>query len=237
MRGSARDTVTSKSDERDVVTAADNAAEQLIVSRLRNLRSGDAVIAEESFAAEVDTAGVAWVIDPLDGTANYLSGAGPFSVSIGVRANGLPVVGAVYVPEQNQMYWAESGVGAYRNGHVLSAAKATRLAGAIVGVDGASAAAIRERQGRLIVRLLPKVRDMRRIGCCSVAMAWVAEGRLDGFFCHGAGPWDVVAGSVIAREAGAWAGSESGIEGPAENIVVAAPGLKEDLLLLAQQTK
>jgi myo-inositol-1(or 4)-monophosphatase len=199
----------TKSSANDFVTEADRAAEQKVVASIRSFRPDDGIIGEEGERTNPG-ARMQWVIDPLDGTTNYIHGSGPFAVSIGVELDGVPVAGAIHTVLSNETFVGIQGRGAYCNGNAISASAKDDLARAIVGFDGSTDSVVRNKQAELVQRLLPEVGDLRRIGSCCTDLCWVAAGRLDGFFNHGAGPWDISAGTVIAREAGAWVGSSAG---------------------------
>ncbi|HET7408365.1 MAG TPA: inositol monophosphatase family protein [Mycobacteriales bacterium] len=213
--------VDTKSSPTDVVTDMDTAAERLIVGGLRAARPGDGVLAEEGASAESST-GVRWVVDPLDGTVNYLYGIPDWAVSIAAEVDGETAVGVVNDPSKKRVYAAVRGRGATCNDRPLRCSARTDLAQALVGTGFGYAADRRAAQARVLDGVLPKVRDIRRIGAAALDLCSVAAGRLDAFYERGLNPWDLAAGGLIAREAGAVVGGLRG--GPAgPDLVIAAP--------------
>ena len=226
----------TKSSPTDVVTAMDRASEALVVTRLEQLRPGDGLLAEEGSARASDT-GIEWVVDPLDGTVNYLYGVPFWGVSIAARRTDEPadqsLVGVVHAPVLGMTWIGSRGQGASRDGQALRGSSATALAQALVGTGFGYAAARRERQAEVVSRLLPRVRDIRRFGSAAVDLCLTAEGILDAYFEQGLKPWDRAAGSLIAREAGLTVAGLDG-EPPGEQLTIAAPaalfGALHDLL-------
>ena len=202
----------TKSTAVDVVTEADREVERLIRGRLADARPDDGILGEEGGAA-AGTSGLTWVVDPIDGTTNYLYGIPHYAVSIGV-VEGDPdpltwrgVVGVVGNPASGELYSAVAGGGAeLATGATrtpIRVAEAVPLERALVGTGFAYDSRMRGVQGGIVAGLLPKVRDIRRQGTASLDLCFVACGRLDAFFERTLSPWDHAAGAVIAREAGA----------------------------------
>lgn len=213
--------IETKSSPTDVVTEMDTAAERLVVDGVRAARPDDGILAEEGASASERT-GVRWVIDPLDGTVNYLYGIPDWAVSIAVEVDGEPAVGVVHDPSKGRTYTAVRGRGATCNGRPLQCSTRTDLAQALVGTGFGYAADRRAAQARVLDGVLPKVRDIRRIGAAALDLCSVAAGRLDAFYERGLNPWDLAAGGLIAREAGAVVGGLRGrAAGP--ELVIAAP--------------
>ena len=194
--------VGTKSSGTDMVTEMDRASESLIVRRIAAARPDDAVLGEEG-ADHTGTSGVRWVIDPLDGTTNYLYGLPGWNVSVGVEVDGDAAAGAVVVPAHGEVFAAARGHGATCNGAVLRLGDPVPLATTLVGTGFAYDPATRAAQARFLVDLLPRVRDVRRSGAAATDLCSLAAGRLDAYFEAGLAPWDRCAGTVIAREAGA----------------------------------
>jgi myo-inositol-1(or 4)-monophosphatase len=224
--GRAHVTVAAtKSSPTDVVTAMDKASEALIVSRLAELRPGDGLLAEEGSARPSST-GIEWVVDPLDGTVNYLYGVPFWSVSIAARTTDAPadesLIGVVHAPVLGMTWTASRGEGAARDAAPLAGSKATALEQALVGTGFGYDSARRARQAEILRRVLPRVRDIRRLGSAAVDMCLTAEGILDAYFEQGLKPWDRAAGTLIAREAGL---TVAGLDGaaPGETLTIAAP--------------
>jgi myo-inositol-1(or 4)-monophosphatase len=194
--------LTSKSSPTDVASDADRAAEALIVGALRRERPGDAILAEEGSAA-TGTTGLRWVVDPLDGTVNYVYRGVAFAVSIAVEDAGGAVAGAVYDPQRDELFAAVRGDGATVNGLPLRANPVTDLAQALVATGFSYVAAERARQAGVLAHVLPRVRDVRRLGSAALDLCAVAAGRVDAYYEYGCSPWDVAAGGLVAAEAGA----------------------------------
>jgi myo-inositol-1(or 4)-monophosphatase len=194
--------VTSKSSPTDVASDADRAAEALIVGTLRRERPGDAILAEEGGGA-TGTSGLRWVVDPLDGTVNYLYRGVAFAVSIAVEDAAGPLAGAVYDPQRDELFAASRGEGSTVNGVALRANAVTNLAQALVATGFSYVAAERAQQAAVLTHVLPRVRDIRRLGSAALDLCAVAAGRVDAYYEYGCAPWDVAAGSLVAAEAGA----------------------------------
>jgi len=197
-----RTSVETKSTGTDMVTEMDRASERFIVDALTRRRPDDGILGEEG-SDRPGTSGVRWIIDPLDGTTNYLYGFPSFAVSIGAAVAGTPVAGAVHDPTHGETFSAVAGGGAFCNGRRLAVNQPPSLAQALVGTGFAYASATRAEQAEVLLRVLPNVRDIRRAGAAAVDLCWVAAGRLDAYFERGLMPWDWAAGGLVAREAGA----------------------------------
>ncbi len=194
--------IETKSSPTDMVSHIDHEAERLIVGRLADLRPGDAVFAEEGSRSESST-GVRWVIDPLDGTTNYVYGYPAFAVSIGVEVDGQARIGVVYDSSAGHLYEAVSGLGARCDGRPIRARRQDDLSQALVATGFSYDASQREKQGLATATILGRVRDMRRSGSAALDLCHIAAGHLDAYWELDLSPWDYTAGSVIAREAGA----------------------------------
>lgn len=211
----------TKSSPTDMVTEMDTGAEQLIRKAILERRPDDAFLGEEG-GEDDGASGVRWVVDPIDGTVNYLYDLPAFAVSIGVEVAGATVVGVVAAPRFGEVYTAVLGAGAWCNGRPIQARPATDLADALVATGFGYRAERRERQGAIVQALLPRVRDIRRAGSAALDLCAVAAGRVDGYFERGTFAWDRSAGALIATEAGAVVGGFHGA-GASEEIVIAAP--------------
>ena len=199
----ARSLVETKSTGTDMVTEIDRASEQLIASALRSRRPDDGLLGEEG-AASAGSSGLRWVIDPLDGTTNYLYGLPAFCVSIAVEdAPGESLVGAVRDPVHRETFTAVRGEGAWCNGVPLAVTGPVSLDLCLVGTGFSYDASNRRRQAEEVLQVIPHVRDIRRAGAAALDLCWVASGRLDCYFERGLQQWDWAAGSLIASEAGA----------------------------------
>lgn len=220
--------VETKSSLTDMVTDMDRAAERLIVDRLVAERPDDAILGEEG-ADHPGTSGVRWIIDPLDGTTNYLYGFGSFGVSIGIEIAGEPAAGVVRDPVRDETFTAVRGAGSWCNRRRLRIEGPPTLATALVGTGFSYDASRRSTQAVVLARVLPKIRDIRRGGAAAVDLCWLGAGRLDAFYEEGLAPWDWAAGSLVASEAGA----QVAVLGEAPQLHIAAPPhLFDELLAL-----
>lgn len=197
----ARTAIETKSSPTDMVSEVDRASEELIIGRILAARPDDGILGEEG-ASRAGISGVRWVVDPLDGTTNYLYRIPAFAVSIGVERNGERVAGVVYDPSRVEMFSASNGGGAHRNGLPLAVGSVADPGVALCGTGFAYAAAMREHQGAMVANVLPRVRDIRRSGSAALDLCWVACGRLDTYFEANLMPWDCSAGMLIVEEAG-----------------------------------
>ena len=243
-RGDERpEVVDTKSSPTDVVTEMDRRSEALITEWIRAVRPGDTVLGEEggqtlggagTGPGDVggDQARVRWVVDPLDGTVNYLYGLPDWAVSIAAEVDGTIVAGVVEVPRFGERFTAVAGGGAwrYRDGNpeaaiALRCNSGVALGQALVGTGFGYDAGRRRVQGEVVAALLPQVRDIRRGGSAAVDLCSVAAGRMDAFFERGLNYWDYAAGGLIAREAGALVGGLSGRPESTSMTVAAGPDL------------
>jgi len=217
----------TKSSDVDPVTAMDLASEAHLRELLARLRPDDAVLGEEGDDLP-GTSGLTWVLDPVDGTVNYLYGVPAYAVSVGVVV-GEPdperwtvVAGCVHAVVDGRTYTAGHGLGAYRDGERLAVNPARPLATSLVGTGFGYRAERRRVQGRVLAELLPRVRDIRRIGSAALDLCRVAEGSLDLHYERGLNPWDLAAGALIAEEAGA---RVAGLDGApfGSGLLIAAP--------------
>ncbi len=211
----------TKSSPTDVVTEMDTAAEALIRKLILEQRPDDAFLGEEG-GADSGHSTVRWVIDPIDGTVNYLYDLPHWSVSVGVEVDGVTVAGVVAAPRLVEVYTAVRGAGSWCNDVRLRARPATELGSALVATGFGYRAERRERQGAIAGALLPRVRDIRRAGSAALDLCAVAVGRVDGYYERGTHHWDRCAGTLIATEAGAIV---EGFHGAAasEEMAIAAP--------------
>jgi myo-inositol-1(or 4)-monophosphatase len=193
--------VATKSSDTDVVTAVDLESERLIRARLAELRPEDDILGEEG--GGIPGAGVTWVVDPIDGTTNFLYGYPSFAVSVAAQMDGVSVAGAVVEPVSGRRWTAARGQGSWLDGRRLSVSAPERLELTLVGTGFAYDAGRRVRQGRFVAELVGRVRDIRRSGAASLELCSVAAGWTDAFVEHGLGRWDWAAGALIAEEAGA----------------------------------
>ncbi|MFC0431517.1 inositol monophosphatase family protein [Kutzneria buriramensis] len=222
--------VDTKSSETDVVTAADRASEQLVRDRLAQLRPGEPVLGEEE-GGTTSLGGMVWVVDPIDGTVNYLYGLPFYAVSIAAQLDGVSVAGAVVEPVSGRVWTAARGGGAFLDGQPLRAAATTRLELSLLGTGFSYDHSRRLRQADAVNRMLGRVRDIRRCGAASLDLCAVAAGWEDAYVEHGLHRWDWAAGGLIAEEAGAvvrFPGPDDDGLGE-EATFAAAPGIADQL--------
>jgi fructose-1,6-bisphosphatase/inositol monophosphatase family enzyme len=231
VTGQAEVTVAdTKSSPTDVVTEMDRRAEALIRERIGAERPADAILGEEGGQTgdEAD-APVRWVVDPLDGTVNYLYGLHDWAVSIAAEVSGKIVAGAVCVPRRRELFTAVLGGGAWLTAGgsrvALRCRETVALDRALVGTGFGYRAERRVVQGEVVAALLPGIRDIRRGGSAAIDLCAVAAGRLDGYYERGLNPWDYAAGALIAAEAGAIVGGLHGAAHSTSMTVAAGPAL------------
>lgn len=224
----------SKSSLEDVVTDADRETEALIRSLIAEARTDDGFLGEES-GAEVGTSGLTWVVDPIDGTVNYLYGIRQYAVSIAV-VEGEPepttwraLAGVVVNPAADEVFAASTGGGATLNGIPIRVAPAVELSQALVGTGFGYLAERRIEQARTLVGLVAHVRDIRRQGSAALDLCAVAAGRLNVYYERGLNPWDHAAGSLIAAEAGARVSGRGGAAASSEFLLAGEPSVVEAL--------
>jgi myo-inositol-1(or 4)-monophosphatase len=197
----------------DFVSQADIRAEQTLREELNKARPGYAFLMEESGASGSENWAWRWVVDPLDGTTNFLHGMPHWAISIGLErrlADGSTevVAGLVYAPPSDEMFWAEKGVGAFVNEHRLRVSARREMSQAVFATGipfGAVSAARRHAFSRTLAGLMPQVAGIRRFGAAALDLAWVAAGRFDGYWELGVKRWDIAAGLLLVREAGGFA--------------------------------
>uniref|UniRef100_A0AAU3GPM1 Inositol-1-monophosphatase n=1 Tax=Streptomyces sp. NBC_01401 TaxID=2903854 RepID=A0AAU3GPM1_9ACTN len=224
----------TKSSPIDVVTEMDIRAEKLITGYLSEQRPADGFLGEEGASVE-GTSGIRWVIDPLDGTVNYLYGLPTWSVSIAAERDGERVVGVVEAPMRRETFHAVLGGGAYGNGDALHCRPTAPLDQALVSTGFNYVTEVRTHQAAVAQQLIPRLRDIRRGGSAAVDLCDLAAGRLDGYYERGLHPWDVAAGDLIAREAGALTGGRPGRLADGDLTVAATPGVFEPLQVILDE--
>ena len=218
-----------KSSALDFATQKDHESEALIVSSIKTLRPGDGIIGEEGSNLK-STTGYTWIIDPIDGTVNYLYGLPGWCISIAVQDEFGTIVGVVHAPSINQTWSARRGEGAFCNGKEIRCNEPVQLNLALVGTGFAYDISARTSQGEFFNTLISKIRDIRRMGACAVDICQVASGSLDAHFEAGVNLWDFAAASLIATESGAKFLAVSGVpDGEKHFVLVAGPSLYEEL--------
>lgn len=221
----------TKTSPTDLVTKFDKEAEATIVSRLRELRPNDAIIGEEG-ANHPGTSGHAWHIDPIDGTTNFVYDLPGWGVSVGVACEGTAVAGAVFIPALDELFAGALNAGATLNGARITSSNQSDLALSLVSTGFSYQPEIRRAQANRIASMISSIRDIRRLGAASVDCCFVACGRLDGYFETNLKSWDIMAGGLIASEAGAVSSDFNGGPSRPNEFLVAAPGIHADLLQL-----
>ncbi|MEQ8841260.1 MAG: inositol monophosphatase family protein [Acidimicrobiales bacterium] len=233
LREALRDThhgVETKSSSTDLVTEFDRWSETTIVASITAARPGDGFLGEEG--ARVDgTTGVVWLIDPIDGTTNFVYDLPGCSVSIAAEVDGEVHVGVVHDLVRDERFRATIGGGASRDGKPISVSATTELATALVATGFSYDADRRRAQATALVTLLPQVRDIRRLGGAAVDLCAVACGRADAYYERGLSPWDSAAGALIATEAGARIDDRTATGG---GLVVATPGVANGFFTLVE---
>ncbi len=229
-RDGAGSAVRTKSTPTDPVTVVDTETERLLRDRLAELRPGDPVLGEEGGGAvRVEPGRPLWVLDPIDGTVNFVYGIEAYAVSVGVQIDGTSVAGAVANVATGEVFSAAVGHGArVRRAGVSTPLRCTpvgELSMALVGTGFGYAREQRARQAAVLARLLPDIRDMRRLGSCALDLCMVAAGQLDAYYEDGVHVWDWAAGALIAAEAGARMVLPDVDGGGSDLIVAAAPGI------------
>jgi myo-inositol-1(or 4)-monophosphatase len=220
MRHEGVDVAATKTSATDVVTRADRASEDLIRQRLLERRPGDGFLGEEGHD-EAGSTGVRWIVDPIDGTVNYLYDLPAYAVSVAVEVDGEIVAGVVRNAPLGEEYAATKGGGATLDGRPLRVRDVVPLGQRLVATGFSYEVGIRTDQGRAVTAMLPQIRDVRRIGSCALDLCAIAAGRLDGYVEEGAFVWDYAAGGLIAEEAGASVEVTSGAHG--RDLVICAP--------------
>jgi len=233
--GEVENLQVSRKGPADFVSAADLKAEDTLRQELTRARPRFGWLMEEGGTVEGEDKDRRWIVDPLDGTTNFLHGIPHFAISIALEQEGVPVAGVVFNPVTDELYWAERGVGAYLNDRRLRVSSRSNLADALIGTGmpfkgrGDSIGFQRE-----LAMIMPHVSGIRRMGAASLDLAYVAAGRFDGFWETSLNPWDVAAGIVLVQEAGGFATDIDG-KSPAlkADTVVAGNALMHKTLAMA----
>ena len=220
--------VQSKSTPTDLVSAADEAAQELIRSRLAAARPGDGFLGEEG-GDETGSSGLRWIVDPLDGTINFLFGIPQWAVSIAVEDADGVVAGVVYDPPRDELWSAVRGGDAVLDGEPVRCSDRTSLGEALVSTGFGYSEDVRREQAATIAALLPDVRDIRRFGAAALDLVWTAAGRYDAYYERGIHRWDFAAGGLICECAGLVMEPLAPKPPQAEGILVATPAIIDAL--------
>lgn len=202
MRAEGVEVTATKSTATDVVTAADRAAEELIRERIVAARPDDGFLGEEGGASRPGTSGVRWVVDPIDGTVNFLYGIPAYAVSIAAEVDGRVRAGVVVDAARGEVWSATRGGGSHRDGQRLAVPAPGPLEEWLVRTGFGYAASLRTAQAVAVGRMLPQVRDIRRIGSCALDVCAIAAGESDGYVEEGVHDWDHAAAGLVLEEAG-----------------------------------
>jgi myo-inositol-1(or 4)-monophosphatase len=194
--------VQTKCSTADLVTEIDHESERVLVEAIRKARPYDGIVGEEG-TEDSATSQVCWVLDPLDGTTNFVHGYPAYSVSVGVEIEGTRALGVVHDTYHDIVFAGIVGAGASCDGRKITVRSEPDLARALIGTGFLPQREVRASQARVLGSLLPLIRDVRRSGCPSLDLCAVAAGTLDGFYEAGLGRWDIAAGTAIAEAAGA----------------------------------
>lgn len=229
--------VGSKSSATDLVSDADREAEARIVGRIRAARPDDAIVAEEG-SAQKGGSGIRWLVDPLDGTVNFLYGIPQWSVSIAALDGEGPLAAVVYDPSRDELFAATRGGGARLNGAPIRTTGLSELSNALVTTGFSYVAEERARQALHAATLAAHVADLRRLGSAALDLAWVSCGRVDAYTESVANPWDWAAGRLLVTEAGGRVSEIAGVRAGMPGICASAPAIHDALLeLLRVQTR
>jgi len=216
----------TKSSPTDLVSEADLLAERTIRDLLARRAPDDAIMGEEG-ADTPGASGRRWIVDPLDGTINFLYGIPQWAVSVACEG----VAGVVFDPNRDELFIAADGR-AELNGEALQASRCDDLSRALVGTGFGYEAHVRRAQAEIVARVLPQVRDIRRAGSAALDLAWAAAGRLDAFYEFGVKPWDIAAGTLLCSAAGLEVRELQATDALPAGVLVAPPALVEPLLAL-----
>jgi myo-inositol-1(or 4)-monophosphatase len=223
--------VGSKSSPTDLVSEADLAAERAIRELLAVRRPGDAILGEEGGETQAGE-GLRWIVDPLDGTVNFLFGVPQWCVSVAVCDEAGGIAGVVFDPSRDELFAAERGGVATLNGAPVRGSTKADLASSLVATGFAYDSGVRAAQAAVVSRVLPVVRDIRRMGGAALDMAWVAAGRFDAYYERGVHVWDIAAGTLLCECAGMVVRPLDALADVPSGLVVAPPGSIDELQAL-----
>ena len=216
--------INQKSSARDFATHMDHASEKLIAAALLAARPNDGIIGEEGANRE-SKSGITWVIDPIDGTVNYFYNLPGWNISIAAKDSEGVLIGVVYAPTLGSLWHASRRGGAFLNDRPIRVSGAESLEDSLIATGFSYDLAERVRQAAKVAELIPRVRDIRRNGAAAVDLCHVASGAVDGYFETGLKEWDLAAGGLIAREAGALVTGRKGAPAGEAMVIAAGPAL------------
>ncbi len=231
---STRIDIDTKSNANDFVTNIDREIEQFFIGRIQKDFPGHQIFGEEGFGDAVKTlGGVTWILDPIDGTMNFIHQKRNFAISLGIYIDGIGMLGYIYDVVRDDFYNARKGEGAYLNDERLPQLEVVPVKDAIIGINARWVAPNRYVDNEKIIGLILECRGTRSYGTAAIELAYVASGRLDSYISMRLSPWDIAGGLVIAQEVGAIVTNFDG-EMPQlleqESCIVARPGLHDDIL-------
>jgi myo-inositol-1(or 4)-monophosphatase len=231
FEGGREQALASKSTPTDLVSEADLASERLIRERLAQVRPADGFLGEES-GGEKGSSGLTWIVDPLDGTVNFLFSIPQWCVSVAVADKRGSLVGAIYDPCRDELFAATRDGVPQLNGSPIAASGREELASAMVATGLAYDASVRAAQAEVLARVIPRVRDIRRFGSAALDLAWTAAGRYDAYFERTVKPWDIAAGTLVCERAGLAVLELPEREGLPLGVLAVVPALAGSLLEL-----
>ena len=226
--------IRSKSNANDLVTNVDRETEQFFVKKIRETYSGHKILGEEGYGEEISTLeGVLWVIDPIDGTVNFVHQNRNFMISIGIYENGEGKIGLIYDVVRDELFSAKKGEGAWLNGKPLKPLATVSLKESIIGINATWITENRRIDYKRLVPIVKQARGTRSFGSAAMEMAYVAAGWLDAYISLNLSPWDYAAGKVIVEELGGKATTLTGeplslLKGG--SVFFAKPGLHEEII-------
>lgn len=227
----------SKTTPTDLVSAADREAERHLLDRLAELRPDDGVLGEEG-AARTGSSGVRWVLDPIDGTVNFVYGLPPYAVSVAAERAGSTLVGCVHDASSGETFSAAAGLGAWLDGRPVGGRwRATGLDSALLGTGFSYDAGRRAAQGIVAAGVLPRAANLRQLGSAALGLCYVGAGRLDGYWEQGLAPWDRAAGLLVAVEAGAVVSGLRGRPPDGTLTLAGSPAVAPELVRLLEELR
>jgi myo-inositol-1(or 4)-monophosphatase len=231
FQGGRERALASKSTPTDLVSEADLSSERLIREQLARTRPADGFLGEEGGGHD-GSSGLTWVVDPLDGTVNFLFGIPQWCVSVAVRDDHGSLAGAIFDPCRDELFCATRHDIPTLNGTLLAGSDREELSTAMVATGLAYDADVRAAQAEVLARVIPRVRDIRRFGSAALDLAWTAVGRYDAYFERTVKPWDIAAGTLICERAGLTVLELPARAGLPLGVIAAAPAIAQPLLEL-----
>ncbi|MED1862757.1 inositol monophosphatase family protein [Fictibacillus nanhaiensis] len=228
-------TITYKSHIADLVTDMDKSIEKFFINKIQQTFPEHKVLGEEGFGDEIkgNSKGVIWIIDPIDGTTNFIHQQANFAISIGVYKDGIGKLGLIYDVEGSNLYFAKDGEGAYLNDKKLPKLEEVTLSESVVGVNATWAGPNRRINHEHVQQIIRKSRGTRSYGSAAIELAYVASGRLDAYMTLRLSPWDFAAGLILLNEVGGIVSRTDGepVQLLEQNSILAAkPGLHKEIL-------